>query len=180
VRIDDILNGLIEIIDTQVNISEKERNIRFSSVVKKILEQYKDELPKDSKINLNFEEEEINHIRGYIFTVLRNLLSNSIQYRRQDIPLEINIETKKQGNYTLLSIEDNGIGMDFEGVSKDLFKPFKRFTAAGEGKGIGLHLVKSMVEKTGGKIEVDSEEGKGTKFYIYFKDQKSEYTSNRR
>ncbi|MEX2592646.1 MAG: HAMP domain-containing sensor histidine kinase [Anditalea sp.] len=138
------------------------------------------ELPKDAKINLNFEEEEINHVRGYIFSVISNLLSNCIQYRKNDIPLEINIETWKQGAYTVLSIEDNGIGMDFEDIKSDLFKPFKRFTTGGEGKGIGLHLIKSMVEKTGGKIEVHSEEGKGTKFYIYFKDQKSEYTSDRR
>ena len=39
-----------------------------------------------------------------------------------------------------------------------------------QAKGLGLHLVRSMVEKTGGKIEVDSEEGRGSRFYVYFKD----------
>ena len=169
-RIDDILNGLIEIIDSQVNISEKERNVSFKSVIKKVLEQFKNEMPKDVRIDLNLETENINHIRGYIFSIIRNLLSNCIKYRKEDTPLKIIIETRDEGEYKVLSVEDNGIGMDFDDVKRDLFKPFKRLTSGGEGKGLGLHLIRSMVEKTGGKIEVDSEEGKGSKFYVYFKD----------
>ena len=70
-----------------------------------------------------------------------------------------------------MDIKDNGIGMDFEVIKHDLFKPFKRFTSKADGKGIGLHIIKSMIEKTGGKIEVNSEKGKGTTFSVYFKNQ---------
>src|SRR5690554_3140096 len=169
-RIDDILNGLIELIDSHVNISEKERSVNFKSVIDKVLEQFNNDIPKDTHINLHIETEEINHIRGYVFSIIRNLLSNCIKFRKNDVPLTISIETKDEGEYKVLSVEDNGIGMDFDDVKNDLFKPFKRLTSGGEGKGLGLHLIRSMVEKTGGKIEVDSEEGRGSKFYVYFKD----------
>lgn len=62
------------------------------------------------------------------------------------------------------------IGMDLDDVRNDLFKPFKRLTADDKGKGIGLHLVRAMIEKTGGKIEVESEKGRGSRFYVYLKD----------
>src|SRR5690554_2638257 len=169
-RIDDILNGLIELIDSHVNISEKDRRVNFKSVINKVLEQFKNDIPKDTHINLHIETEEIKHIRGYVFSIIRNLLSNCIKFRKNDVPLTISIETKDEGEYKVLSVEDNGIGMDFDDVKNDLFKPFKRLTSGGEGKGLGLHLIRSMVEKTGGKIEVDSEEGRGSKFYVYFKD----------
>ncbi len=177
-RIDGTLNGLIEIIDSQVNASEKDRLVKFATVVSKALEDFREDIPEDARVDVSIEVEEIQHVKGYISSIVRNLLSNSIKYRRRDIPLVIRIETKKEGGYTLLSVADNGIGMDFDHIKNDLFKPFKRFTTVGDGIGIGLHVLKSMVEKTGGKIEVDSEEGKGTKFFIYLKDRRDEHSDD--
>ena len=48
--------------------------------------------------------------------------------------------------------------------------PFKRFTSKGEGKGLGLSMIKTMIEKNGGKIEVESEMKKGTTFKAYLKE----------
>lgn len=170
-RIDDILNGLIEIIGSQKRTGEHAKKINFQQVIKKVIEQLNNELPKDAEIKLDIKEETIVHTRGYLYSIIRNLLSNAIKYRADHRPLVLKISTRQEGEYIVMDIGDNGIGMDFEVIKHDLFKPFKRFTSKADGKGIGLHIIKSMIEKTGGKIEVSSDKGKGTTFSVYFKNQ---------
>ncbi len=170
-RIDDTLNGLIEIVDSQINVSETTKEVVFENLAKSILDHFRDELPGDATVHLDFQVKSVHHVRGYIFSIMQNLLSNAIKYRSPERPLEITIATKKNKDYILLTVQDNGIGMDFEKVKFDLFKPFKRFSTGTDGKGIGLHIIKSMIEKTGGKIKVDSAASQGTIFCVYLKEQ---------
>lgn len=175
VRIDDILNALIEIIDSQVKGLEMKQRVKFKTVIQKTMDQFKGILPVDSHIDINLEVKEVPYIKSFLYSIIRNLINNAIRYRRQDIPLIIRMETRKEGNYIIFSIEDNGRGMDFDAINNYLYKPFRQFDLIGEGIGIGLHIVKSMLDRTGGKIVVESEKGKRTKFYIYFKDEESEF-----
>ncbi|MEX2336485.1 MAG: HAMP domain-containing sensor histidine kinase, partial [Fulvivirga sp.] len=62
---------------------------------------------------------------------------------------------------------DNGIGIDLKEHGKNLFQPFKRFSQQATGKGIGLSIIKSMIEKNNGKIEVESAPGEGSTFLCY-------------
>jgi two-component system CheB/CheR fusion protein len=74
--------------------------------------------------------------------------------------------------FVLLTVRDNGMGMNLNKYKQHLFKPFTRFTNKASGKGLGLHLVKNMVEKNGGKIQVESATENGTTFYLYLKEYK--------
>ena len=65
-------------------------------------------------------------------------------------------------------MEDNGLGIA-PGQMDKLFQMFKRLHTHGEGTGIGLYIVKKMIENTGGKIEGESQEGMGSTFRVYFK-----------
>src|SRR5690606_9302728 len=65
-RIDGILNGLIEIIDSQVNISEKDRIVRFDTIINKAIEDFQGEIPKDAQVEVCLEVEEIQNVKGYI------------------------------------------------------------------------------------------------------------------
>lgn len=67
--------------------------------------------------------------------------------------------------YSVLTVEDNGSGMEARGLSQ-LFTRFKRFHNHVEGSGIGLYMVKKMVENAGGHIEVDSRVGVGSAFRV--------------
>ncbi|MFW5831377.1 MAG: ATP-binding protein, partial [Prolixibacteraceae bacterium] len=76
-------------------------------------------------------------------------------------------------NYTLLTIKDNGTGIDMDQNGKQLFSPFQRFNKKKvKGTGIGLYIVKSIIEKNDGYIEVESTPGEGTAFYCYLKPYK--------
>jgi PAS domain S-box-containing protein len=106
--------------------------------------------------------------RKNLKSVLYNLLSNAIKYRHPDRQPRIRVSCQTAGNFLLLSVQDNGLGMDTSDESK-IFGMFKRLHAHVEGTGIGLYIVKKIVENAGGRIEVESTVGEGTTFTVYFK-----------
>ena len=123
----------------------------------------------DADIKTDFQVRKICYIAPYLESIMRNLFQNSLKYAHPRRRPQISLSTRKLDDQILFSIQDNGIGMNLDEVGDRLFRPFKRFTQQAEGNGIGLHLVKSMVEKNDGQIEVKSQPGSGTRFNIYLK-----------
>lgn len=100
-------------------------------------------------------------------SVVENLLDNAIRYIKGKGSIKITIEEKK-GNL-LFGIEDTGVGIP-EKDKKHIFQKFFRSANVmkhqTQGSGLGLYIVKSIVEKSGGKIWFNSKEGKGTTFWF--------------
>jgi signal transduction histidine kinase len=101
-------------------------------------------------------------------SILYNLITNSIKYRSPERAPVIFISTEILDNYLLLKVSDNGLGIHKEDISK-VFSIYKRIHTHIEGTGVGLSIVKSIIENNGGKIQLESEPGKGSIFTIYFK-----------
>lgn len=104
----------------------------------------------------------------HLQSVFQNLLSNAIKYRRPDHLLHVQVKTEVKDDHILLSFSDNGEGIDLEKYRPKVFGLFQRFNLSKGGMGVGLHIVKSIVEQTGGYIEIRSEVGQGTCFELYF------------
>ena len=100
-------------------------------------------------------------------SVVYNLLSNALKYRHPDRPPLVHLHCREEGAYTVLSVQDNGLGLEL-GQQAELFGMFRRFHSHVEGSGVGLYMVNRAVENAGGRIEVHSELGHGTTFSIYF------------
>ncbi|MDZ7292448.1 MAG: ATP-binding protein [candidate division KSB1 bacterium] len=100
--------------------------------------------------------------REQIKRLLNNLLKNALE-AVPDRRCEVHIVTRRQDERALLEIVDNGPGLTPE-AREHLFEP--SFTTKREGSGLGLVMVKRIVDEHGGKIEVESEAGKGTRFRI--------------
>ena len=100
-------------------------------------------------------------------TVIRNLLANAIKFTPENGLVEI-YATEKD-TLVEISIKDTGVGITQETIEK-MFKidvhQSTKGTAGEKGTGLGLILCKEFVEKNGGIIGVDSEVGKGSRFYI--------------
>jgi len=101
--------------------------------------------------------------------IILNILSNAIKFTKSGGNIFVNISDGEE--FITISIEDTGIGIqkDKLNIIFDRFRQVdKSFTRNHEGSGIGLSLVKSLVEMQGGTISVESKCGHGTKFFIKF------------
>jgi PAS domain S-box-containing protein len=101
-------------------------------------------------------------------SVIYNLLSNAIKYYHPDRAPDVRILGRLEEKYHVLEVKDNGLGLDLT-REQDLFAMFRRYHTHVEGSGIGLYMVKRMVENAGGQIEVESQVGVGSTFSVYFK-----------
>ena len=101
-------------------------------------------------------------------SVLYNLLSNALKYRHPDRPPHVRVGCRTAGDYAVLSVRDNGLGLAPD-QQTELFTLFRRLHSHVEGSGVGLYVVKRSVENAGGKVEVVSELGVGSTFSVYFR-----------
>jgi putative PEP-CTERM system histidine kinase len=95
--------------------------------------------------------------------VIMNLLRNAIEASGPNEPVQVEVGSK---GVPYVSVTDQGCGMSARFIRTELFKPFK--TTKKKGLGIGLYQCRQTLESFGGRIEVNSEEGKGAKFTIWF------------
>ncbi|MDO8929784.1 MAG: HAMP domain-containing sensor histidine kinase, partial [Bacteroidota bacterium] len=105
----------------------------------------------------------------HITNVLFNLLDNAVKYSK-DEP-KIHISTEVTDDFLVISVKDNGIGIQKEYVGQ-IFERFYRVPTGNvydvKGFGLGLSYVKKIIDAHHGKIKVESDLNKGTKFMIYF------------
>ncbi|MEQ9287738.1 MAG: ATP-binding protein [Cyclobacteriaceae bacterium] len=109
---------------------------------------------------------DINCFPGQLNQVFMNILNNAIQAIPEDKKGgEIQLYTENQDQHVMVKIKDNGSGMS-EQVKRRIFEPFFTTKAVGIGTGLGMSITFGIIEKHGGNIYVNSEEGKGTEFSI--------------
>lgn len=137
----------------------------------------KDELHLQSgNPNLEITVKQTPAIQGekiMIYQVFANLLSNAVKYSsKMEAPI-ITIEGKVLGGEVLYTISDNGVGIPKD-EHESVFELFTRAkTSTGfDGTGVGLAIVKKIVDKHHGRIWIDSDFGHGTKFFISFRSDK--------
>lgn len=168
-QLEKTIAGLVQVLEVENTSESISKKIEFDSIVKQVTSELADLIREaDPDIHTNFFScESIMYNETYLTSIFRNLLSNALKYRSAERKPCIKIKSRFEGKYIVLSFRDNGLGIDLNNYSNDLFRPFKRLHKNSEGSGIGLHLVKSMVSKNGGKIEVESVVEKGTVFKVY-------------
>lgn len=110
----------------------------------------------------------IQYPRKEIRSILFNLISNGIKYRDRSRTPQITVRSKATSEGILLEVEDNGRGIEQKNIPK-LFDKYFRINPTIEGSGLGLFIVRQMLENRGGSIEVSSEVGKGSLFSVFLK-----------
>jgi two-component system phosphate regulon sensor histidine kinase PhoR len=101
--------------------------------------------------------------------IFQNLVSNAVKYTLVGGKISLNV--KKEDNLLKISISDTGVGIPMKYQSKIFTKLFRAdniLTIDPGGTGLGLYIVKEIVDNSGGTIWFESEEGKGTTFYVTF------------
>lgn len=164
----ETIKDLTEIAKVQKENIEDLESVSLVDVIEDVRFVIKDMFIKSNAvINYNLKEPSVVFSKKNLKSIFYNLLSNAIKYKTADHDPVINIYSERAGNYTVVGVKDNGLGIPKEKQSK-AFEMFKRMHDHVEGTGIGLYIVKRAMENAGGKVVLESEAGKGCEFKLYF------------
>jgi PAS domain S-box-containing protein len=169
-RLKSTISELAEVGRTQARKGGDKSLIQFPEMLEEIKMMFKKDIESSKAIfKEDFSEAfSIYFSRKNLRSIMQNLISNAIKFRDPKRPVNIAIRTKKLGEYILLEVSDNGIGIKESDKAK-VFEMYHRVHNHVEGTGVGLSLVARIIDNNGGKIEIDSEVGKGSTFKVYIK-----------
>jgi len=170
-RLDETVKGIVEMMEVQEKRHSPVKQINLNEVFENIRKEILPQLENiDGEIISDFSQaSSFYYIPVYIESIFRNILHNSLKYRSPKRKLVINVNANTDGEYSVVEISDNGIGIDLEKYGKKIFSPFTRVNRSIDGKGLGLHLVKNMIEMNNGRIEIFSTPDKGTSLKLFLK-----------
>ncbi len=168
IRSSNKLNGLIERLLELSKVGNQElliEDLNMDDLVDDVKKSFEYQLKENG---IEFKAEKLHDIRGDYFQisqVFSNLIGNSIKYQSQKNNKIIKIYSETNDQYNYYNFEDNGIGISPDKLKK-IFDVFYQTNKEYDGYGLGLAIIKKIVDKHEGKIEVESEEGVGTKFIV--------------
>jgi len=145
------------------HLIKRTRDVSFSKIVKEAITEFNEPISLiGATVSTAKAFPRVYVDRAMIIQVLANLIQNSIKYRDKTVPLKIEIGYQSSEGEAVFFVRDNGLGIDASEAEK-VFALFYRGTADGEGSGIGLTIVKKIIEAHGGRIWVqEGQSGKGT------------------
>jgi signal transduction histidine kinase len=163
VLIDELLEysriGRINLTRGDVNVAEVVALALEDNIYEINKKNAKIKIPENLPVIKNAEKQRI-------YQIFTNLISNALKYNDKEVP-EIEIGYRDEGDHYLFYVRDNGIGFDMRYHDK-IFEIFQRLHREDEyrGTGVGLAMVKKIVETYGGKIWAESKPGEGSTFYF--------------
>jgi signal transduction histidine kinase len=173
-RLIRITNNIIDTTKIQAGfLKAKSKSQNIVNIVEEItmsITTYSDYKNINVTFDTEYEEIYVKCDENLIERIILNLLSNSVKYGKQEGNIEVSIY--KKNNYSIeISVKDDGIGIPKESQST-IFERFERVDKSisrnTEGSGIGLYLVKVLVEMQGGNISINSEINQGTEVLMMF------------
>ncbi|AKD05856.1 hypothetical protein PKOR_20270 [Pontibacter korlensis] len=170
----NVINDLSDVTKLQ-HVKEAPENVNIQGMVEEVKESLSDVIAASkAEIEVNLVGfDNLRYPRKNLRSIIFNLVSNAIKYADpQRAPKVVVTTSVSETGDCVLSVKDNGLGIAENQLDK-IFAMFKRVHDHVEGSGIGLYLVKKILDNSGDKITVKSELGKGTEFNVYFLKQES-------
>lgn len=167
-ELETVIKDLNVILEIKKGINEIVEKVKFSEKLSKVSAILQHQIAEsNAKIEADFSEaDDIQSVSPYLESIIYNLVSNAIKYRSSKRTPLIRLKTEIKADKILLTITDNGLGMNLSEHKTKIFGLYKRFHDHVEGKGLGLYLIKTQAESLGGGVTVESTLGEGTTFYV--------------
>jgi len=173
-KLQKVANSIVEQIDALTKIANEfssfakmpipsEERLELLSLIKRVREVFAVDGESEIGVTSNQDEIFVKADKDQLIRVFNNLIKNATQAILQDQEGIITIDLKVENDRVVVTITDNGIGIEKSKLSK-IFVPY--FTTKSTGTGLGLAMVKQIIENHHGSIDFETKEGEGTTFYI--------------
>ena len=161
---------LVKALQANAEPTEELETLSFQEVFQKIKESISSQIAEsNAKIITDFDEvPTIAYNRVYMESIFLNMLTNAIRYQSEKRSPIIKIKSLLRNGKTMLSFEDNGLGIDMERNADKLFGLNKVFHRHPDSRGVGLFMTRTQIESLGGEISAVSTVDHGTTFTIIF------------
>lgn len=165
---------LTQVIDDLGRIAKTQQEAHAAKeevLIREVLDDLEEDLrplisQHQAQLLCNLKAKTIYLARKNVRSILYNLISNAIKYRHPDRNPQVEVTTYEEDNKSVIIVQDNGLGLSDRHLDK-LFTVFKRFHPHVEGSGVGLYMIKRLIENSKGQIKVESRQDEGTTFTIY-------------
>ncbi len=166
----ETVHHLNEVVQLKKDVAENLSGVNLYDAIESVRKNLS-ALTKENRVHFKIAVPVGQLVKGvpaYVDSIILNLVTNSIKYRNPDKNPEIEFSSSCQGDRVVLTVTDNGLGIDLDRHGKKIFGMYKTFHRHEEAKGIGLFITKNQIEAMNGKIEVESTVGKGSSFHLHF------------
>ena len=170
------LDEVSEAVQVRHSVVPRDERIAVASMVHEISSALSQSI-SDIGARIQVDTEQLPYVDYppiYLEAVLRQLITNALRFAHPDRPLVVHVSTGFCDGDPAITISDNGMGMDLGRHGKRLFKLGSTFHRQSSGRGVGLFMVRSIVESLGGEILVESEPDRGTTFTINLRKYRAE------
>ena len=162
-KLDDHIQQILNL-SKNVKTRIAAEQISFKCIIHEVFEElsfYEDAFRTRKTINITGSGDDFFSDRYRLKIIFNNLISNALRYSSGNPDAEISIHILISKHEAKITVRDNGQGIPSKHLDK-IFEMFYRATERSSGSGLGLYIVKEMIDKLGGKIQVESEPGKFT------------------
>lgn len=169
----ETFDELVESIQIQQDSEIKSERIDIEESFGKMIAGFEGQIAvSDASVEADFSQARtLYYPPKYWSSILHNLISNALKYRSPERRLKIFLKTTRSQKKVLLTVRDNGLGIDLKKHQSNLFKIRKVFHRHPDAKGFGLYITKTQVEAMKGRIWVESTPDVGSTFFVEFNNQ---------
>jgi len=163
-KLSNTTRGFSEFVDLHILPQNNDETINLTKVLEDVKDLLEEEISQTkAEIIEDFKKAStITFNKKIIASILYNLLSNALKFRQAAVLPIIEIKTFWEDAHFVLTVKDNGIGIDLAQYGHKLFTPFLRLNTDRPGNGVGLSMIKNTLLKYQGDIQIESVLGKGT------------------
>ncbi|MBQ8885333.1 MAG: HAMP domain-containing histidine kinase [Clostridia bacterium] len=166
-RLSDLVTNILKLNKLENReLTPELKSVRLDKGLAEAVLQYEETIEKKQlEVECEFDEVTLFTSEGYLDIVWKNLLSNAVKFTEKGGKIAVSLKATEDG--AIVKVSDTGCGIPPE-IGSRIFEKFYQGDAShsGEGNGLGLALVKKVIEILGGEISVESEKGKGTTFTV--------------
>ena len=169
-QLGDTVEALNKVNQLRERLIDPKESLSFDKVLSEVGASLIDQIKNSNAvIKKDFSAvKEIQYPKVHLNNIITHLLTNAIKYRNPEKPLVVHIRTSVLDKKIVLTFRDNGLGFDGIKYKDDVVKPFVRLHTHTTGSGLGMYIVKTILDYHGDEIKVESQPKKGAKFTITF------------